>query len=38
MNVTDRPRRPPLSPLEGWIFDGRQVLNFKPINDDHWSQ
>jgi predicted DNA-binding protein with PD1-like motif len=25
MNVVDRPGRPPLSPREGWISDGRQV-------------
>ncbi|MEY2644322.1 MAG: hypothetical protein RLZZ611_971 [Cyanobacteriota bacterium] len=38
MNVTDRPGRPPLSPQEGWISDGRQVLHFKPLRYDRWSQ
>jgi len=38
MNVIDRPRRPPLSPREGWISDGRQVLHFKPLRYDRWSQ
>jgi hypothetical protein len=38
MNVLDRPRRPPLSPREGWISDGRQVLHFKPLRYDRWSQ
>jgi hypothetical protein len=38
MNVTDRPGRPPLSPREGWISDGRQVLHFKPLRYDRWSQ
>jgi hypothetical protein len=27
MNVTNSPGRPPLSPQEGWLSDGRQVLN-----------
>jgi hypothetical protein len=38
MNVIDSPRRPPLSPREGWISDGRQVLHFKPLRYDRWSQ
>lgn len=38
MNVVDRPGRPPLSPREGWISDGRQVLHFKPLRYDRWSQ
>ena len=38
MNVIDRPCRPPLSPREGWISDGRQVLHFKPLRYDRWSQ
>jgi hypothetical protein len=38
MNVTDRPGRPPLSPQEGWISDGRQVLHFQPRRYDRWSQ
>jgi len=29
---------PPLSPREGWIRDGRQVLHFKPLRYDRWSQ
>ena len=38
MNVTDKPGRPPLSPQEGWISDGRQVLHFQPRRYDRWSQ
>jgi hypothetical protein len=30
MNVTNSPGRPPLSPQEGWISDGRQVLHCQP--------
>ena len=38
MNVTDRAGRPPLSPQEGWLRDGQQVLHFKPLRYDRWSQ
>ncbi len=38
MNVTNQPRRPPLSPQEGWLSDGRQVLHFRPLRYDRWSQ
>ena len=38
MNVTDRPGRTPLSPQEGWLSDGRQVLHFRPRRYDRWSQ
>jgi len=38
MNVTDRTGRPPLSPKEGWISDGRQVLHFRPLRYERWSQ
>ena len=38
MNVTDRPGRLPLSPQEGCISDGRQVLHFMPWRYDRWSQ
>jgi hypothetical protein len=38
MNVMERARRPPLSPKDGWISDGRQVLHFKPLRYDRWSQ
>jgi hypothetical protein len=31
-------KRPPLSPQEGWLSDGRQVLHFRPSRYDHWSQ
>ena len=31
-------QRPPLSPLEGWLSDGRQVLHFQPRRYDRWSQ
>ena len=30
--------RPPLSPREVWISDGRQVLHFRPTLWDRWSQ
>ena len=38
MNVTNSPCRPPLSPQEGWLSDGRQVLHFKPCRYDRWGQ
>ena len=31
-------KRSPLSPQEGWLNDGRQVLHFKPLRYDRWSQ
>jgi hypothetical protein len=31
-------QRPPFSPREGWISDGRQVLHFRPVRYDRWSQ
>ena len=37
IHVGDR-QRPPLSPLEGWLSDGRQVLHFQPRRYDRWSQ
>lgn len=30
--------RPPLSPREAWISDGRHVLHFRPTLWDRWSQ
>ncbi len=30
--------RPPLSPLEVWLSDGRQVLYFQPVLWDRWNQ
>ena len=38
MHFSDRKKRPPLSPRGGWLSDGRQVLHFKPVRYDHWSQ
>jgi hypothetical protein len=38
MHVGDQARRAPLSPQEGWISDGRQVLQFRPLRYDRWSQ
>ena len=38
MNVTNSPGLPPLSPQEGWLRDGRQVLQFLPGRYDRWSQ
>jgi hypothetical protein len=32
------PNRPPLSPKEAWISDGRQVLHFRPVRWVRWSQ
>lgn len=37
MHVGDK-KRPPLSPQEGWLSDGRQVLHFRPTLWDRWSQ
>jgi len=33
-----RRHRPPLTPREGWLSDGRQVLHFRPRRYDRWSQ
>ncbi len=30
--------RPPLSPKEAWLSDGRQVLHFRPSRWDRWAQ
>ena len=38
MDVTNSPGRPPLSRQEGWLSDGRQVLNFQPCRYDRWTQ
>ena len=37
MHVGDR-KRPPLSPREGWLSDGRQVLHFCPVRYERFSQ
>jgi hypothetical protein len=37
MHVGDK-KRPPLSPQEGWLSDGLQVLHFRPRRYDRWSQ
>jgi hypothetical protein len=37
MPVGDR-QRPPLSPREGWLSDGRQVLHFRPVRYSRFSQ
>jgi len=37
VNVSDR-QRPPLSPQEGWLSNGRQVLHFRPLSYSRWSQ
>ena len=31
-------RRVPLSPQQGWLSDGRHVLQFLPGRYDRWSQ
>jgi hypothetical protein len=33
-----RPTRPPLTPKEAWLSDGRQVLHFRPSLWDRWNQ
>jgi len=38
MNIVDRPGRPPLSPQDGWLSDGRQVLHFNPVRYSRYSQ
>jgi hypothetical protein len=38
MNVTERSGRPPLTPKEGWLSDGRQVLHFRPLHYSRSSQ
>jgi hypothetical protein len=38
MNVMNNQGRPPLSPQEGWISDGCQVLHFQPCRYDRWRQ
>jgi hypothetical protein len=30
--------QPPLSPQDGWIRAGHQVLHFRPVRYDRWSQ
>ena len=37
MHVGDR-KRPPLSPREGWLSEGRQALHFRPRRYDRSSQ
>jgi hypothetical protein len=31
-------KRPPLSPQDGWLSDGRQVLHFRPFRYSRYSQ
>ena len=31
-------KRPPLSPKEAWLSDGRHVLHFRPSRWDRWCQ
>jgi hypothetical protein len=38
MNVTNSSGRPPLSPQEGLISDGCQVLHFNPVRYSRYSQ
>jgi hypothetical protein len=33
-----RDQRPPLSPQEGWLSSGRQVLHFRPVRYERFSQ
>jgi hypothetical protein len=37
MQVGDK-KRPPLTPREGWISDGCQVLHFQPVRYSRYSQ
>ena len=38
MHHCARNQRPPLSPQEGWLSDGRQVLHFRPVRYSRFSQ
>ena len=31
-------KRPPLSPQDGWLSNGRQVLHFRPVRYERFSQ
>jgi len=31
-------KRPPLSPQDGWLSNGRQVLHFRPVHYSRFSQ
>jgi hypothetical protein len=31
-------KRPPLSPQDGWLSNGRQVLHFQPLHYSRFSQ
>jgi hypothetical protein len=33
-----RDQRPPLSPQDGWLSKGRQVLHFRPVRYERFSQ
>ena len=37
MRIGNR-QRPPLSPREAWLSDGRHVLHFRPTRWDRWCQ
>ena len=38
MNPDQRQPRPPSTPREGWLSDGRRVLHFRPSRWNRWSQ
>ena len=38
MHPSARDQRPPLSPQDGWLSNGRQVLHFRPVRYERFSQ
>ena len=38
MHHSARGQRPPLSPQDGWLCNGRQVLHFRPVRYERFSQ
>lgn len=38
MHPSARNQRPPLSPQEGWLSSGGQVLHFRPVRYERFSQ
>lgn len=38
MHPSAREQRPPLSPQDGWLWNGRQVMHFRPVRYSRFSQ
>jgi hypothetical protein len=38
MHHSARGQRPPLSPQDGWLCNSRQVLHFRPVRYERFSQ